>query len=236
MEEKFFLKPKHIKLMIKESQSQEEMAIKYNLTLSQLRWQLSGFYPTIIYNEDELYYEFEEYIKRNYYMNLFRDLEITESTRNKIIKSKPVFANNLIKMLHYFDVKYEIKVEIVDKKRASYEYPKYVLKLPKFTQRSIKPREVKETAIKTVDDDLKALLRARERELDELHKMIGIRRKTLSEVLKRKGHGIEFINQVLDVVDELAIEVSEFSIKCEKYGGGNKILDNIAKKRISQYE
>lgn len=228
--------PKHIRELLEEELTHEELAVRYGMTLSQVRIQLARFMPTIIYDEDELYREFDEYIKRNNYMNLFRDLEIPETTRKRMIHNKPVFAKNLLRFLKFFDVKYEIRIEKLEDRKDSIEYPKYIIKLPKFSKRNTEPREVKKPNTKSVNDDYNALLRARERELSELHKMIGVRRNTLSEVLKRKGHSLCSINQILDIVDEMCIEVSEFSIKSERYGAGNQILDNIAKKRIAQYE
>ena len=233
--DKIKFKARHIKEFIENGYTNEEMAIKYGLSTSQLRRQLARFMPTIVYDENELYREFEEYIKRNYYMKLFSELEIAETTRIKIIKGLPVFAENLLKLLKFFAVRYEIKVEEIENHKNSVEYPKYVIKLPKFSKRSVGSRPVKKSFSRSVEDDYDALRKARERELSELHELIGVRRKTLLEVLKRKGHGVEFINQVLEIADEMCIEVSEFSIKCEKYGVGNKILDNIAKKRVSRY-
>jgi hypothetical protein len=233
--DKIKFKAKHIKEFVENGYTHEEMAIKYGLSTSQIRRQLARFMPTIVYDENELYSEFEEYIKRNHYMKFFNDLEISESARIKMIKGLPVFAENLLKLLKFFAVRYEIKVEEIGGSKNSIEYPKYVIKLPKFSNRSVGSRTVKKSFSRSVEDDYDALRKARERELRSLHEMIGVRRKTLLEVLKRKGHGVEFINQVLEIADEMCIEVSEFSIKCEKYGVGNKILDNIAKKRVSQY-
>ena len=235
MDNKIKFKTKHIREYLNNGYTNEEMAIKYNLSLNQLRSQLARFKPTIIYDENELYREFEEYIKRNYYMDLFRDLEIAESVRLKLIRGQPVFANNLIKLLKFFDVSYEIKVEVLEENNHSPNYPRYIIKLPKFSKRSTEPRKIRPAGTKTVSEDADALQKARKREITELHSLIGLRRNTLVEALKRKGMGIATINEIVGIVDELCVEVIEFSIKCEKYGGGNVLLDNIAKHRVSQY-
>ena len=229
---------KHIKDYVENGYSFEEMRIKYNLTQMQLVHQLSRFIPKLVYNEEELYYEFEEYIKRNHYMTLFNGLGISESVRHKIANKVPVYAKYVILLLKFFAINYEIQIEKNETKNQNFSYPKYVMNLPKFSREGKKgyKQDKEKIANKTADDDYNALSKARERELRLLHEMIGVRRNTLSQALKRKGVGIATINEVLEIVDDLCVEVSEFSIKCEKTGVGNKILDNIANKRISQYK
>ena len=237
-EEKVRFRVKHIKEYVENGYSFEEMRMKYNLTQMQLVHQLSRFIPKLVYNEEELYYEFEEYIKRNHYISLFNELGISESVRHKIANRVPVYAKYVIILLKFFDISYSIEVEEIKSRVQNPDYPKYVMNLPKFSREGKKgyKQDKEKLAKKTVDDDYDALSKARERELRSLHEMIGVRRNTLSQALKRKGVGIATINEVLEIVDDLCVEVSEFSIKCEKMGVGNKILDNIANKRISQYK